>query len=77
MTNLARLKWQCRRGMKELDVLLQRYLTNHYPHADTAELAALQTLLDLQDDVLYAYIMGQQQPDDVQQQQVLTKLRGF
>jgi succinate dehydrogenase flavin-adding protein (antitoxin of CptAB toxin-antitoxin module) len=26
MHQLARLRWQCRRGTKELDLLLQRYL---------------------------------------------------
>jgi antitoxin CptB len=30
MTELSRLRWLCRRGMKELDVVMSRYLEQHY-----------------------------------------------
>ncbi|MEI6706081.1 MAG: succinate dehydrogenase assembly factor 2, partial [Methylococcales bacterium] len=39
MNELAKLKWQCRRGMKELDLLLENYLATDYLLADTAEKA--------------------------------------
>ncbi|HEY8096338.1 MAG TPA: succinate dehydrogenase assembly factor 2, partial [Methylobacter sp.] len=37
MDELARLKWQCRRGTKELDFLLNRYLEAGYLAADQGE----------------------------------------
>jgi antitoxin CptB len=39
MTELSRLRWLCRRGMKELDVVMSRYLEQHYATASGAEQA--------------------------------------
>lgn len=52
MNELAKLKWQCRRGMKELDLLLENYLATDYLLADTAEKARFIELLALEDDEL-------------------------
>jgi antitoxin CptB len=56
VNELARLKWQCRRGMKELDLLLENYLATEYLHADAAEKARFITLLALEDDELLAVL---------------------
>lgn len=61
MSELSRLKLRCRRGMKELDVVFQRYLENHYPHADAEELQRLDELLDMQDPPLFGMIFGLEQ----------------
>jgi antitoxin CptB len=58
MDELARLKWQCRRGTKELDFLLNRYLENGYLVADDREKALFVELLGLEDDVLIGVLMG-------------------
>lgn len=58
MSELSRLKLRCRRGMKELDVVFQRYLENHYPDADAEERQRLDELLDLQDPPLFGMIFG-------------------
>ena len=55
----GRLRWRCRRGMKELDVLLMRYLEERFASAPEAEQAAFEALLEVQDPVLYAYCLGQ------------------
>lgn len=59
MTQLAKLKWQCRRGMKELDLLLEQYLANDYLHADAAEKAHFASLLQLEDDELLAALLAE------------------
>ncbi len=59
MNQLARLKWQCRRGTKELDLLLQRYLEMGYLAADEEEKALFVELLELEDDELLAVLMGE------------------
>jgi len=51
--SLGRLRWRCRRGMKELDVLLERYLAQHLPSAPAQDLEALETLLGTPDPLLY------------------------
>lgn len=58
MDELARLKWQCRRGTKELDNLLNRYLETGYLAADQGERELFVALLGMEDDQLMAVLMG-------------------
>jgi antitoxin CptB len=53
-----RLLWRCRRGMKELDVLLERYVRSRLPEASSEERRALTGLLDLPDPLLADYLLG-------------------
>ncbi len=57
---LGRLRWGCRRGMKEVDVLLTRYVDELFRAAGHAEQEAFRLLLQVQDPVLYAYCLGQE-----------------
>jgi antitoxin CptB len=61
---LRRLAWSCRRGMRELDVLLERYLHQQYADASSAEQAAFAQLLQLQDPDLARYLLARVDPDD-------------
>ncbi|MEI6068694.1 MAG: succinate dehydrogenase assembly factor 2 [Methylococcaceae bacterium] len=58
MIPLARLSWQCRRGTKELDFLLLRYLESGYLLADEEEKALFVELLELEDDELIGILLG-------------------
>ncbi len=58
MDELARLKWQCRRGTKELDFLLNRYLETGYLVADQEEMNLFVELLGMEDDELAAVLMA-------------------
>jgi antitoxin CptB len=49
---LNRLRWRCRRGMRELDVLLERYLAERYADATQPRRAAFERLLELPDPEL-------------------------
>lgn len=60
---MSKLKWQCRRGMKELDVLLTRYLENLYPQAPPAQQKAFAQLLDCPDTELYLWLIKREKPD--------------
>jgi antitoxin CptB len=62
--DLGKLRWRCRRGMKELDILLERYVEQGFSAASCAEQAAFQQLLETQDTVIYAYCLGQERPPD-------------
>jgi antitoxin CptB len=60
----GRLRWRCRRGMKELDVLLERWLERHRGLATAEDLQRFETLLELQDPELARYLLaGQAHPD--------------
>ncbi|MGH8460840.1 MAG: succinate dehydrogenase assembly factor 2 [Stenotrophobium sp.] len=54
----ARLKWLCRRGMKELDVLMERYLAGRYDTAPEVERNAFIELLNCEDPDIWAWVMG-------------------
>ncbi|ODS61539.1 MULTISPECIES: succinate dehydrogenase assembly factor 2 [unclassified Arenimonas] len=61
---LKRLRWRCRRGMRELDQLMLRYLDGRWPAADEAERAQFLRLLDTEDDKLWRWFMGRERPED-------------
>jgi len=47
---VRRLSWRCRRGLLELDIVLQRFSENHLATLSTEELLAFDSLLDLPDN---------------------------
>jgi len=62
--DVGKLRWHCRRGMKELDILLTRYVDERYGSAPAAEQQAFQGLLETQDQLIYAYCLGQERPPE-------------
>jgi antitoxin CptB len=58
----SRLRWQCRRGMKELDQLLTSYLEDGYEAAGEADKAAFRALLELSDPELVGYLLQRRKP---------------
>ncbi len=58
MSEIPKLRWRCRRGMKELDLVLTRYLDYCYPTAPEAERAAFRQVLEMQDPEILAYLTG-------------------
>ncbi|MBT8108755.1 MAG: succinate dehydrogenase assembly factor 2 [Gammaproteobacteria bacterium] len=62
MSEESRLKWQCRRGMRELDELLLRYLQDSYPNDSEADKAAFREVLTLADPELNGYLLQRQTP---------------
>ena len=61
---LNRLRWRCRRGMLENDLVLARFLDARGPDLSPAESASLDRLLALADDRLWEVICGTAEPDD-------------
>ncbi len=53
-----RLLWHCRRGMKELDVLLSRFARERYLAVPPAQQAAFEALLALPDPEIADYLLG-------------------
>ncbi len=64
MSEISRLRWLCRRGMKELDVSLTAYLEKHYANSSEMEQQKFKELLNLQDPVLYELILRQTDSDE-------------
>jgi antitoxin CptB len=57
---LRRLRWRCRRGMRELDQLMLRYLDQRWAQASESERALFERLLDTEDDRLWRWFMGRE-----------------
>lgn len=53
---LRKLRWICRRGMKELDVLLESFLQNNHENLVSGAYPQLEALLAQEDDQLWAWI---------------------
>jgi antitoxin CptB len=74
-SEISRLRWQCRRGMKELDVVLVRWLERDFAAADAAQRAAFAALLRLEDDVLWKLMLGRERTGDEAMDALLERLR--
>jgi len=61
---LARLRWRCRRGMLENDLILTRFLDARGSAISNDEVAALDVLLALSDNELWDLLSGRQEPAD-------------
>ena len=57
-----RLLWRCRRGTKELDVLLERFVRQHYVSAAAVHRRAFEALLTLSDPELIDCLFGHVAP---------------
>jgi antitoxin CptB len=68
------LRWRQRRGMKELDVLLERYYTRHYDSASVTERDMFARLLDREDPEIWLWIVGQA-PAPAEFEHVIARLR--
>jgi antitoxin CptB len=58
----GRLAWHCRRGMKELDVLLLRWLDSRYAQASAGQRELFAQLLDVSDPQLASWLLGGERP---------------
>ena len=61
---LNRLRWRCRRGMLENDLILTRFLDSRGDRITDVELAALESILQLNDNDLWEMLSGRQEPAD-------------
>ena len=60
---LKRLKWRCRRGLKELDVMFERFLANGFEELTLEEKRHFANLLEEQDLDLLAWFTGKSAPE--------------
>jgi antitoxin CptB len=72
---LERARWRCRRGLLELDILLGRFMDEHYATLGKNELRQFEMLLNLPDNDLWDMIMQKQEVKDQSLQPVLRLLQ--
>ena len=62
--NKPRLRWACRRGMLELDVLFMPFVEEAYDNLSDQDKATFERLLEEQDPDLFAWFMGHKACED-------------
>jgi antitoxin CptB len=72
---LRRLRWRCRRGMRELDQLLSRWLDQCWAAASEAERGVFLRLLDCEDDKLWHWFLGHETPPDAAIDSLVQRIR--
>lgn len=74
-THRSRLYWQCRRGMLELDSLLQDFFHQRIDALSESELKTFEMLLQSPDALLLEYLLGQTIPVDAGMAHVVQQIR--
>jgi antitoxin CptB len=75
--DLRRALWRCRRGMKELDLLLERFARTRLAHSSAAERAQFEELLGLPDPLLADYLLGGLTPVGPGMAHLVTRIRAY
>ena len=72
---LRRIRWRCRRGMRELDQLFERWLAHGWKQASDAERGVFLRLLDCEDDKLWRWFMGYEHCPDAELAALVERIR--
>jgi len=72
MAEVDRVRWHCRRGLLELDVVLTRFLDRHFESLTLRQRAAFSHLLDYPDNDLWDFVTGKQPPPDAETAQIIS-----
>tara|TARA_R110002073_G_scaffold329375_2_gene511773 strand:+ start:347 stop:580 length:234 start_codon:yes stop_codon:yes gene_type:complete len=75
MKEWERARWRCRRGLLELDIVLQRFMDKYYSQLGDVELQQLERLLSLPDNDLWDMIAAKKEIQDDNLQSVLQLLQ--
>jgi antitoxin CptB len=71
-----RLAWRCRRGMKELDLLLAGWLDTSFEQASADVRRQFEALLELPDPLLALYLLGAERPEQADVAALVECIRG-
>jgi len=72
---MKQLQWRCRRGIKEMDILLENFVSMHYPTLSEADKQAFFAMLDEADPDLWNWIRGKTEPENSSYEPVLAILK--
>jgi len=76
-TELRRLRWKSRRGMRELDQLFGRYLDHLWRQDSEEQRGVFRRLLACEDDKLWHWFMGHDNPPDAELADLVQRIRSI
>lgn len=71
----SRIRWDCRRGMLELDIVLARFLEQDFARLSASEVETFRGLLAYPDTELWGLIQSETTSGDASLQKILQLLR--
>ena len=71
----SRILWRCRRGIKEMDIVLQDFIKNSYDELNNENKSAFSKLLEEQDLDILNWILGKDKPEDTELIEIIKKIR--
>ena len=74
---LRKLRWRCRRGMRELDQLFERWLDREWRQSPSEERGVFLQLLACEDDKLWRWFIGHEVPEDAALAAMVEKIRNL
>lgn len=72
-----RVIWHSRRGMLELDIVLEPFVKQHYPSLGEREQADYRRLLECEDQQLFDWLLGKRAVDDQALVAIVDTIRQF
>lgn len=73
--SIKKIRWACRRGMLELDLLLLPFFETNYLNLTVQQQADFVSLLEYPDPEIYAWLMGYAQPVDLKLQTLIQLIK--
>lgn len=71
----SQLHWRCRRGMLELDLLLNAFVEMQYSHLSREDTALFLSLLEYPDQVLLDLLLGKMESSDAMVSDLAARIR--
>jgi len=75
MSELDRVRWHCRRGMLELDLMLHRFVDQYLASLSPEEMERFKKVLELQDNELWQVLSGRVKVDDPRLASIVSMIR--
>ena len=74
---MNRMRWSARRGMLELDLVLEPFVTGRYPQLSASDRRCFQQLMLCEDQDLFAWFMQRGKPDDQELATIVSQILQF
>ena len=74
---INRMRWASRRGMLELDLVLEPFVVGRYCALDEVDRLRFQQLLRCEDQDLFAWFLRRERPDDEELRAIVSKVLEF
>lgn len=71
------MRWAARRGMLELDLVLEPFVARCYAQLDADSRRAFQALMSCEDQELYAWLLGREQPSEPELRDLVERILAF